>query len=137
MLPLVVVVSFWTPPAVAPAPGVDGVIVRRLIDGLKDPDLDVRHNLAAALARIGPSAVEPLTAALKDEVPERRAGAAYALGLIGAPARAALPTLLDLLSDDDVGVRRQASLAVARIVPPGPAAAGVASRSLTGGGKDR
>jgi len=112
----------------------DAVVVRRLIDSLDDPDLDVRQNLAIALAKIGPVAVEPLAEALKDKNPERRAGAAYALGLIGPGARSALPALLDLLKDDDVGVRRRASYAVGRIVPGGRPAASVAVAPAIGSG---
>ena len=104
-------------PAADPIP--DDVLVRRLIDALKDSDPDVRQNLANTLAKIGPSAVEPLSAALKDSLPERRAGAAYSLGLIGSPAKSALPQLLDLLDDKEVDVRRQAAYAVSRIVPSG------------------
>jgi HEAT repeat protein len=97
----------------------DPVLVRRLIEAMKDTDPDVRVNLAVALAKIGPAAVEPLVAALKDSLPERRAGAAQALGQIGAGAKAALPSLLDALDDTDRDVRRQASFAVSRIVPNG------------------
>jgi HEAT repeat protein len=100
-------------------PDVDPAVVRRLIDALKDPDPEVRQNLAAALAKIGPPSVEPLISALKDGVPERRAGAAYALALIGPPARAALPGLLSALDDKEVEVRRQASYAISRLVPVG------------------
>lgn len=107
-------------------------LVRRLIDGLKDTDPDVRQNLAAALAKIGPTAVEPLTAALGDALAERRAGAAYALGQIGTPARSALPKLLDALDDKDLDVRRQASYAISRLVPSGTAKP-VAPASTTGG----
>ena len=105
-------------------PGVDETIVRRLIDGLKDPDPEVRQNLGAALAKVGTPAVEPLIAALKDSLSERRSGAAYALALIGPTARAALPALLDTLEDKDVEVRRQASYAISRLIPPGRPVAG-------------
>lgn len=103
-----------------PAPSAtDAALVRQLIEALKDPDPDVRGNLANALAKIGPASVEPLTAALKDGVAERRAAAAYTLALLGSDAKAALPTLLDLLKDDVVDVRRQASYAISKIVPTG------------------
>lgn len=120
MLPAVVIAASLV---VSPAPhapaAADGALVRQLIDALKDPDPDVRNNLATALAKIGPASVEPLTAALKDRLPERRAAAAYTLALLGSDSRPALPTLLDLLKDDDVDVRRQASYAISKIVPPG------------------
>jgi HEAT repeat protein len=94
-------------------------LIDRLIDGLKDPDPDVRQHLAVALAKIGPAGVEPLIAALGDTSAEKRAGAAYALGQIGPPARGALPKLLDALDDKDLDVRRQASYAISRLVPTG------------------
>jgi bilin biosynthesis protein len=106
-------------PVSAAEPVSDDVLIRRLIDGLKDDDPDVRQNLAAALAKIGSAAVEPLTAALDDSLAERRAGAAYALGQIGPPARSALTRLLDALDDKDLDVRRQASYALSRLVPSG------------------
>ena len=102
--------------AAPPAPS-DRELVNRLVAALKDPDADVRANLAQALAKIGPTAVEPLSEALADALPERRAGAAYALGLLGPVARSALPQLLDLLDDKDTEVRRQASLAILRVLP--------------------
>lgn len=108
-------------PVRAADPVRDDALVRRLIDALKDPDPDVRQNLAAALAKVGPAAVEPLVAALKDSLPERRAGAAYALGLIGTAAGTALPGLLDALDDKELDVRRQASFAISRVVPGGAA----------------
>jgi HEAT repeat protein len=107
--------------ASAADPPPNDALVRRLIDALKDPDPDVRQNLAVALAKIGPTAVEPLTEALGDSLAERRAGAAYALGQIGPTARSALPKLLDALDDKDLDVRRQASYAVSRLVPSGTA----------------
>jgi len=112
--------------AAPPTPS-DLELVSRLIACLKDPDADVRANLAQALAKIGPTAVEPLTEALADALPQRRAGAAYALGLMGSVAKATLPQLLLLLDDSDTEVRRQASQAITRMLPttkPTPKATG-------------
>jgi HEAT repeat protein len=92
-------------------------VIKKLVEALKDPDPDVRQNLGAALAKIGPEAVEPLVEALKGDNPDRRAGAAYTLGLIGPQAKSALPALLEALKDEAVEVRRQASYAVARLLP--------------------
>jgi HEAT repeat protein len=92
-------------------------VVKKLVEALKDPDPDVRQNLGTALAKIGPDAVESLVEALKGDNADRRAGAAYTLGLIGPGARNALPALLEALKDDAVEVRRQASYAVARMIP--------------------
>lgn len=119
-------------PADPPARPDDAVIVTRLVEALKDTDVEVRQNLGAALAKLPVDSVGPLTAALKDPNPARRAGAAYALGLIGEPAAAALPGLLDALTDTDLEVRRQASQSVGRVLPPGrrrvPVALPVAGR---------
>src|SRR5262245_65752000 len=92
-------------------------VIKKLVEALKDPDPDVRQNLGSALAKIGPDAVEPLVEALKGDNPDRRAGAAYTLGLIGPAAKTALPALLEALKDDAVEVRRQASYAIARLIP--------------------
>ena len=104
------------PISAAPLP-TDGGLIARLIAALKDPDADVRANLAQALAKIGPTAVEPLIGALSDALSERRAGAALALGLIGTSAKAALPKLLELLDDKETEVRRHASQAIVRVLP--------------------
>ncbi len=106
-------------PADPPARPDDAVIVSRLIDAMKDTDVEVRQNLGAALAKLPLDSVGPLAAALKDPNPARRAGAAYALGLIGEPAAAALPGLLDALADADLEVRRQASQSVGRVLTAG------------------
>src|SRR5260221_8141 len=59
----------------------------------------------AALARRG-LAVEPqLHAALAAPELRLRWGAVYALSLVGAPPRAALPTLLDVIGLDDGDLR--------------------------------
>ena len=112
-------ISFaWVFPAMAAPPTAsDRELIHRLVAALKDPDADVRANLSQALAKIGPTAVEPLTEALADPLPERRAGAAYALGLVGPVAKSALPQLLTLLDDKDTDVRRHASLAIVRVLP--------------------
>lgn len=101
----------------APAP--EDPTVRRLVEALKDTDFEVRQNVAAALAKAGRQAVEPLREALKDRSVERRAGAAYTLGLLGEAGRPALAELLDALSDPEVEVRRQVSFAIGRVMPVG------------------
>lgn len=96
----------------------ESAVVARLVAALKDPDLDVRLALGQALARMPAAAVGPLGEALRDADPMRRAGAAYALGLIGEPAAAALPNLLDALDDPELEVRRQSARAVGRVMVP-------------------
>jgi HEAT repeat protein len=113
-------IAVAAPPTAVTEPDTKDV-VKKLVEALKDPDPDVRQNLGSALAKIGSDAVEPLVEALKGDNLDRRAGAAYTLGLIGSNAKSALPALLDALKDDSVEVRRQASYAVARILPDKPA----------------
>jgi HEAT repeat protein len=105
------------PLSAAPPAPTEGELIARLIASLRDPDPDVRANLAQALAKIGPTAVESLSDALADALPERRAGAATALGLMGTSAKGALPKLLELLDDKENEVRRQASQAIVRVLP--------------------
>jgi HEAT repeat protein len=69
-------------------------------------DADVRKAAAEALVKIGAPAVEPLIAALKDEVEWVRKAAAWALVKIGAPA---VEPLIAALKDGDKGVRRAAA----------------------------
>lgn len=131
----ILVVCVLAAPIPAAEPVAEDVLVRRLIDGLKDSDPDVRQNLAVALAKIGPAAVEPLTVALDDSLAVRRAGAAYALGQIGTAAKPALGKLLDALDDKDLDVRRQASYALSRLVPSGSARPPVKPADSPTGGK--
>ncbi len=109
-------VAVAAPPTPLPEPD-NKEVVKKLVEALKDPDLDVRQNLGVALSKIGADAVEPLVVALKGDNVDRRAGAAYSLGLIGPPARAAIPALLDALKDETTEVRRQASYSIARLLP--------------------
>lgn len=60
---------------------------------------------AVALARIGPAAVPPLIEALRSHEASVRAGAARALGGMGAGARAAIPALVKNLGDGDENAR--------------------------------
>ena len=105
------------PVAAAPPAVAEGELIRQLVAALKDSDADVRANLAQALAKIGPPAVDPLIEALDDALPERRGGAAYALGLLGPLGKPSLSKLLELLDDKDTEVRRQASQAIHRVLP--------------------
>jgi HEAT repeat protein len=100
--------------AVTPLPNDD--LVSRLVQALNDSDRDVRQNVASALASLGKQAVPALRSALNDPEPLRRASAAYALGLIGRDAAESMPDLLKTLNDPESDVRRQASLAISRLV---------------------
>ena len=118
ILSLTVVVAGAVAAQSPPSEAEDAAVIRRLVEALKDNDAEVRQNLAVALAKFGTAAVDPLSQALKDTNADRRGGAAYALGLIGPTARAALPALLDAVSDKEPDVRRQASYAVGRLIVP-------------------
>src|SRR5690242_18232263 len=74
-------------------------LVPPLVEALKDPDGEVRQAAAGALLQIGAEAVGPLVEALKDPKKDKalRANAAYLLGQLGSPARAALPALAGAL----------------------------------------
>ncbi|MET8153619.1 HEAT repeat domain-containing protein [Actinoplanes sp. NPDC049668] len=84
-----------------------------------DAVLDVRVAAAATLGRLGTrTALEPLTLALRSSRPAPlRAAAARALGALGAPA--AVPTLAELLDDDEFQVAHEAAHAMRRLGGPG------------------
>jgi HEAT repeat protein len=90
------------------------------IDKLKDPEADVRREVAFALGRIGPEAragVPALAAALKDEEVLVRLNAALALFKIGPDARLAVAELTEALVDEEDFIRMDAALALSRIGP--------------------
>jgi hypothetical protein len=110
-------------PGPAPGSSDQGGIARQyaglipdLIESLKDTDADVRQHAAMALSTLGAEVLKPLTGALEDPVNEKRAAAAYALGLMGYEGREAMPALLKILKDEDASVRRAASQAISRIL---------------------
>ena len=56
--------------------------IHGLIQALEDKNVNIRRRAIRELEKAGPSAVEPLIAALKSEKSRARAGAAEALGRI-------------------------------------------------------
>jgi HEAT repeat protein len=86
---------------------------------LTDPDTGVRTCALEALGQVGPqprSRVPELIDALGDELAYVRLNAAYALGELGAEAKAAAGALVPLaLRDDDFRVRLEAAVALWRI----------------------
>jgi HEAT repeat protein len=101
------------PPPEPPTPALpvpNKALVAALVEALGDADP------AVALANVGPDAVEPLTAALRNKNRDSRAAAAYALGQLGGPAAPATEPLLKALKDEDTEVRRQAAQALSRII---------------------
>jgi HEAT repeat protein len=119
VLPMVLATSLSLMPMMPSALPPDEVVIKRLVESLKDGDPEVRTYLAVTIAKFGSAAVEPLVAALKDNRSEKRAGAAYTLGQLGVMAKSAVPQLLELLDDADANVRRQSAYALSRIVTPG------------------
>jgi len=75
--------------------------VPALITALKD-DQYVRSSAADALGGIGKDAVPALIIALKDSDKNVRSSAADALGRIGKDAKDAVPTLINLIIDNDI-----------------------------------
>jgi HEAT repeat protein len=118
-LSIVVLMGGALAPA-APARAGDPELIAGLIAALDDPDGEVRQNVALTLANLGEEAVPALLTALTDPKPNRRAGAASALGYIRPSAKSAIPALMDALKDRDEGVRRQASYALSRMVRKAP-----------------
>ena len=113
---LIACFGFGGSTANAESPLKDDELIAALIENLDDPDVEVRQNIAAALANLGDSAVPALIDALNHAKRERRVGAALALGIVRPAAKTAIPGLLKALKDADDGVRRQASYALSRIV---------------------
>jgi HEAT repeat protein len=90
--------------------------VPRLVEGLRDPDADVRVSAARGIGQVGREAAEASTAlvrALRDGEPRVRFDAAVALGRVGAAARDAVPALARALTDPAGEVRVGAALGLA------------------------
>ncbi|MEU7907694.1 HEAT repeat domain-containing protein [Actinoplanes sp. NPDC049118] len=104
-----------------------------------DTVLDVRIAAATNLGRLGTrTALEPLTLALRSSRPAPlRAAAARALGVLGAPS--AVPTLAELLDDDEFQVAHEAAHALRRLGAPGTEAltAAVEAERAEGAGTHR
>jgi HEAT repeat protein len=78
-------------------------------------DATVRSSAGRALATAGRSAMPALVSSLRDKEVGVRLEAAAALGRIGRSARAAVPALIATLWDDDADVRYHAAAALGRI----------------------
>lgn len=92
-----------------------------LIDTLKDDDENVGVAAAGALAemcrapKFSKFVVDSVIHALKDEHKRARTLAAQLLRYCGTDAAAALPSLIDLLGDNDVRVRQAAAQTLGKI----------------------
>ena len=86
--------------------------------GFGEADLACQVIAQDALAAIGTPAVPPLIEALKSPVPNRRSGAAKALGAIGTPAEVALPVLKELARADSAETLRKAADEAVKAIKP-------------------
>jgi len=95
----------------------DGGSARRIafMFGALRPDSHFAWDRVQA-KRAGQTAVAPLVAALKNDDPNVRCGAAAALGKIGDPA--AVEPIIGLLKDKEPGVRERAAVALADLKDP-------------------
>lgn len=101
--------------------------VPALIERLQVEDnLAVQQFVGEVLARCGSGAVEALRQSVSTTNPAETARVARAFGIIGSPARAALPELLNLLGHSDAIVRREAAWTIGRVGATGSAAAATA-----------
>ena len=89
--------------------------IHGLIQALEDKSVNIRRRAIRELEKAGPSAVEPLIAALKSEKSRARAGTAEALGKIKDPR--AVEPLIAALEDKNEDVRNSAAKALAKIKP--------------------
>ena len=79
---------------------------------LDDPDEDARSTVVEAMGWMGPDGVKPLVNALGDKSPAVRRAAARALGQLGAAARSAEPSLVEVVNDPNELVRKAAATAL-------------------------
>lgn len=115
----------------------DSEAVTALAQGLRDPDVGMRRNVALAFGVLGggwwpfecgqrkadiSAALPALLGALADADPSVRGWSAQAIGGIGANAASAVPALVELLANDDEGSRNSACIALRGIGPPASAA---------------
>ena len=95
----------------------DRGLLGRIHEKVADPDVNVRNEATILLAKLRrPQSVEVLTGkAVRDVDPRVRGNAAVTLGVIGAPAMAANPFLVEMLRDEDSKVVDLARDALNRI----------------------
>lgn len=83
---------------------------------MSDRDAQVRYRSACALGAIGITAIEPLMSNWSSAGTDSRIAIAQSLALIGSPAEAARPLLIEALGDSN-GLPRYAAEALAAIAP--------------------
>ncbi|MCB9640330.1 MAG: HEAT repeat domain-containing protein [Myxococcales bacterium] len=94
-----------------------------LVEMMQDKDDDVRKAALSAIRNIGPSAVQALSDALPASTWWAKAEILKMLNTFGVKAKAALPALIALLSDNDEDVRRRAAIIIGKFGTEGSSAA--------------
>ena len=79
-------------------------------------DDQLSDTAAAALTRIGSKAVPVLIAQVSSSIPRARRLAIYSLGVLGPPAKPAIPALKQCLKDSDAEVRQLAEMALRNLL---------------------
>jgi HEAT repeat protein len=97
-------------------------VIPLIVKLLNDSDPTIAMRALSSIAEGGVEVVPALTAALKER--DARYWACVALGEIGPQAKAAVPGLIEVLSDDRPEVRLQATIALGEIGPDAKPAAG-------------
>jgi HEAT repeat protein len=82
---------------------------------LKDEEFDVYDLAPVVLSRLGPESVPALAEALHDSERPLRDQIAWRLGEMGPPARAAIPSLIGALYEEEESFRESAACALLRI----------------------
>jgi HEAT repeat protein len=83
---------------------------------MAEEDDQLSDTAAAALTRIGAKAVPELIRQVSSSVPRARRLAIYSLGVLGPPAKPAIPTLRLCLKDEDAEVRQLAEMALRKLL---------------------
>ena len=83
---------------------------------MAEEDDQLSDTAAAALTRIGAKAVPELIRQVSSSVPRARRLAIYSLGVLGPPAKPAIPTLKLCLKDEDAEVRQLAEMALRNLL---------------------
>ena len=79
-------------------------------------DDQLSDTAAAALTRIGSKAVPVLIEQVSSSIPRARRLAIYSLGVLGPPAKPAIPALKQCLKDSDAEVRQLAEMALRNLL---------------------
>ena len=83
---------------------------------MAEEDDQLSDTAAAALTRIGAKAVPELIRQVSSSVPRARRLAIYSLGVLGPPAKPAIPTLKLCLKDENAEVRQLAEMALRNLL---------------------